>query len=292
MRFSFVVFLVAAIAPLAAVADTAGTFEAGRRGHILVPVSVNGMEARPFAVDTGATLTVLDSREFAVLVNDDARPAANAHAQGAHGANLARLTDVDSIKFWQTERRNQQVALMTLSDLTPGKVPDFAGVLGLPFLKRYRVDLNYPERRLALYDLDGALPHCEICVSDREVPIKPLIGGLPSVLVTINGVKMTALLDTGASRTILNEAAISALGLEEAGSGEAIGSASIQLGSLPARDHEVSRIDLPVFRALRLDGQPAAILGIDYLGAGRVVMDLEAGVLWLGDVADRQANST
>lgn len=292
MRFSFVALLAAGIAPLAAVADTAGTFEAGRRGHILVPVSVNGMEARPFAVDTGATLTVLDSREFAVLVNDDAKPAANAHAQGAHGANPARLTNVESIELWQAERRNQQVAIMTLSDLTPGKVPDFSGVLGLPFLKQYRVDLNYPERQLALYELDGQLPPCEICVSDREVPIKPLAGSLPSVLVAINGVQMTALLDTGASRTILNEAAITALGLEKAGSGEGIARASIQIGSLSARDHNVSRIDLPVFRALRLDEQPAVILGIDYLGEGRVVMDLESGVLWLGDVADPQANST
>lgn len=282
MRNLVIALLVAGSAPLVSVADSAGTFVAGNRGHILVPVSVNGMDARPFAVDTGATVTVLDSVEFAVVRDGGAPAAAPApHAQGAHGASSAQVTTVDSIALWQVEKRDQQVALMTLSELTPGKVPDFAGVLGLPLLKQYRVDLDYPQRRLALYELDGELPACEICVPDREVPVTPLIGGLPSVPVTINGVQMTALLDTGASRTILNEAAISALGLEKAGTGEAIGKASIQVGSLPAREHDISRIDLPIFRMLRLDEQPAMILGIDYLGAGRMVMDLADGILWL-----------
>ncbi len=289
MRNLVVALLVAGSAPLVAVADTAGTFEIGNRGHILVPVSVNGMDAKPFAVDTGATLTVLDAVEFGALSEDDSQATAGASqahgAQGAHGASSARVTTVDSIAFWQVQQRNQQVALMTLSELTPGKVPDFAGVLGLPLLKQYRVDLDYRARRLALYDLNEQLPPCEICVPAREVRVTPLIGGLPSVPVTINGVQMTALLDTGASRTILNEAAIAALGLTDAGTGESIGRASIRVGSLPAREHDVSRIDLPIFRTLRLDPQPAAILGIDYLGAGRVVMDLADGVLWFADVA-------
>lgn len=44
----------------------------------------------------------------------------------------------------------------------------------------------------------------------------------------------------------------------------------------------------------RSDGRvrPAMILGIDFLGAGRLVLDLAAGVLWLGEVPEGAADLT
>lgn len=285
-RFTFAL-LIAGFAPLVAAAGTSGTFEAGKRGHVLVPVSVNGGEARPFAVDTAASHTVLDAGEFAALAGNEGAPGAHgAHARGAHGSFAARPTSVESIALWQAEQRGQFAALMKISDLTPGKEPDFAGVLGLPFLQRYRLDLDYPARKLVLEEQDGDLPACDICDPASAVPLGTLRGGLRSVPVTVNGQQMTALFDTGASRTILNDAAIAALGLTEAGFGESIGTASIALGSLPARNHAVARIDLPVFGALGFDGKPALILGIDYLGAGRTVVDLQAGLVWFKPADD------
>ncbi len=281
MRAFTSVLLVAGFAPLVAAAGTSGTFEAGKRGHVLVPVSVNGGATRPFVVDTAASQTVLDAGEFAALAGSESAPAGHgAHARAAHGSFAARPATVESLALWQIEQRNQFAALMTLSELTHGKEPDFAGVLGVPFLRNYRLDLDYPARRLALEEQDGELPACDICDPASAVPLGMLPGGLRSVPVTVNGQQMTALFDTGAARTILNEAAVAALGLTEAGFGESIGTASIALGSLPARDLPVSRIDLPVFGTLQLDEQPALILGIDYLGAGRMVLDLAAGQVW------------
>lgn len=279
--------LVAGLAPLVAAAATSGTFEAGSRGHVLVPVSVNGGETRPFAVDTAASQTVLDAGAYS-SVNAEGSGAGGdaAHASGAHGGFTARGARLESLRLWQAEQQNQFAAVMLLADLTPGRTPDFAGVLGLPFLARYRIDLDYPARRLALHEQDGELPGCDFCTMEAATPVSPLIGGLPSVPVTVNGVRMTALLDTGASRTILNEPAISALGLTDTGAGEAVARLPIALGSLPAREHEVSRIDLPVFRTLRLADQPAMILGIDYLAAGRMVLDLAAGLVWFKPASD------
>lgn len=279
-RFTFAL-LISGFAPLVAAAGASGTFEAGRRGHVLVPVSVNGGETRPFVVDTAASQTVLDAGEFAALAGDESAPGGHgAHARGAHGSFAVRPATVESLALWQVEQRNQFAALMSLSDLTHGEEPDFAGVLGVPFLRNFRVDLDYPKRRLAFDEPNGGLPACDICAADAAIVVTPLNGGLPSISVTVNGLRMTALLDTGASRTIFNEAAISALGLANAGTGEAIGRVSIALGSLPAREHDAARIDLPVFRTLQLDEQPALILGIDYLGGGRMVLDLAAGQVW------------
>lgn len=273
--------LIAGFAPLVAAAGTSGSFEAGKRGHVLVPVSVNGAPARPFVVDTAASQTVLGRKVYPEY--SAASPSAgdhNGHARGAHGSFTAQLVRLDSVSLWDERQQDQLVAFMTLEDLTPGKVPDFAGVLGLPFLQRYRLDLDYPARKLVLEEQDGDLPACDICDPASAVPLGSLPGGLRSVQVTVNGRQMTALFDTGASRTILNEAAVAALGLADAGMGEAIGKASIALGSLPAREHDIARIALPVFRTLGLDDEPALILGIDYLGAGRTVVDLQAGLVW------------
>jgi predicted aspartyl protease len=280
------VFLLAAT-PLAALAGASGTFEAGERGHVLVPVSINGFEARPFVVDTAATVTVLDAEEYQALRKSVA-PAdpLKQHARGAHGSFAAQIATVEAIALWEIEHRNEIAALMSLYDVANGKEPDFFGILGLPFLGKYRVDLDYPGRTIELLEAGERLPPCDICRAGDAIEIKPLTGGLPTVAVTVNGVKMTALLDTGASRTILNEAAVTALGLEHAGSGEDIASVRLALGPLAAREQAVSRIDLPIFQALRLDDRPALILGIDFLGSGRTVLDLAAGIVWFEPASD------
>lgn len=88
--------LVAGFAPLAAAAGTSGTFEAGKRGHVIVPVSVNGAPAKPFVVDTAASQTVLDRSEFPQFATAPEGPH-NAHARGAHGAFAAQPVQLESL---------------------------------------------------------------------------------------------------------------------------------------------------------------------------------------------------
>jgi predicted aspartyl protease len=283
MRTSTSLFLFAVLAPLAALAGTSGNFERGARGHVLVPVSVNGAPARPFAVDTAASQSVLDSGAFAGFGGGDPQ---SPPAHGAHGSFAARGVAVESLALWQSEQRGTVAALMKISDLTRGQEPDFVGILGLPFLGRYVVDIDYPARRLVLHERAGGAAACEICAADGAIPLTPLNGGLPGVPVTVNGIAMKALLDTGASRTILNERAVAALGLAEAGTGEAFAQAAIAVGGGTPRQHAVSHFALPVFRTLGLADEPALILGIDYLSAGRLALDLEGGKAWFRPAPD------
>ncbi len=285
MRTSVCLFLFAFLSPLAALGGTGGSFERGARGHVLVPVSVNGAPARPFAVDTAASQSVLDSAAFAEF-GGGGGPAQSPHAQGAHGSFAARGVAVESLSLWQAEQRGQVAALMKISELTRGQEPDFVGVLGLPFLGKYLVDVDYPARRLVLHERSGQAPACSICTVDDSIPVTPLNGGLPGVPVTVNGIAMRALLDTGASRTILNERAVAVLGLADAGTGEAIAHATIAFGKGLPRQHAVSHFALPVFRTLGLADEPALILGIDFLSAGRMALDLEAGKAWFRPATD------
>ncbi len=293
MRTFISLFVLAVLLPLTAFAGASGPFERGARGHVLVPVSVNGAPARTFAVDTAASQNVLDAAAFADLAGgpDPQPPAAHgmagtSNAHGAHGSFAAQGVAVESLSLWQAEQRGQVAALMKVSDLTRGKEPDFVGILGLPFLAKYVIDIDYPARRFVLHDRSGGAAACDICTGDDSIPVTPLRGDLPAVPVTVNGIAMRALLDTGASRTILNESAVAALGLAEAGTGEAIAEAAIAFGGGSPRRHAVSHFALPVFGNLGLADEPALILGIDYLSAGRIALDLEAGKAWFRPAPD------
>lgn len=268
------------VSPTALVAED-GRFVVGRRGHVLVPVSIDGQAPKPFVLDTGASQTVLDPGEFPTLPGASHEAAdRTVVGHGARGNVEARATRVNSIALWHMEQQDQQATLMEVARLTPGREPDFAGVLGVPFLSQYRIDLDYPRRQLRLDAIGGELPACDICEPDAAIPLKQLIGGLPAVTVTLNGKSMTALFDTGAAHTILNEAAAAQLGLSGPVDDEATVEVEIGLGREPAIRHDVRRIKLPVFETLRLDAVPALILGIDYLGRGRTVLDLARDTVW------------
>ena len=273
--------LFAGIAASAAIAGTGGTFVVGNHGHVLVPVSVNGAEEKLFVVDTAASQIVLDPEQFPSL--EAGQPLTGAHpsgAHGAHGALQARPTRLRSINLWQSALHDQTAVLMKVGQFTPGHEPDFAGVLGIPYLRRFRLDLDYARRRISLDEIGGDLPDCDICTAASAVKVVPLIGGLPSVTVNVNGRSLVAVLDTGAAFSVVNDAAAAALGLASERPGEPGARVSLSFGAATPIQQEVRQVQLPVFTTLGLANEPAMILGIDYLGTGRMVLDLAGGQVW------------
>lgn len=265
---------------LGAWAGDSGDFVVGKRGHVLVPVSIDGEPVRPFVLDTAASQTVLDPGEYPAQAGASPPAGGHAVAHGAHGGVNARPTRVNSIALRELVQKDQLALFMEVKQLTRGKEPDFAGVLGMPFLSRYRVDLDYPRRSLRFDAASSDRPSCDICTPDAAIPVRPTIAGLPTVTVTVNGRSMPALLDTGAASTILNEAAALMLGLAGPVDEERTMDVALAIGGEPAMRHAVRRIALPVFTTLRLDAEPAIILGIDYLGRGRMVLDMANNSAW------------
>lgn len=270
----------AGLVSISAWAGDGGDFVVGKRGHVLVPVSIDGEPARPFVLDTAASQTVLDPGDYPAQAGASPPSGGTAIGHGAHGGVNARPTRVNSIALRELVQKDQLAVFMEVDQLTRGKVPDFAGVLGLPFLRGYRIDLDYPKRLLTLDEVESDLPPCDICTQDATIAVRPIIAGLPTVTVTINGRSMPALLDTGAASTILNEAAAALLGLAGAVDEDRTTDVELALGGEPALRHAVRHIALPVFRTLQLDAEPAIILGIDYLGRGRLVLDLASNSAW------------
>jgi predicted aspartyl protease len=272
--------LCAGLISFGAGAGDSGDFVVGKRGHVLVPVSIDGGTPRPFVLDTAASQTVLDPGEYPAQAGTSPSAGGTAIGHGAHGGVNARPTRVNSIALRELVQRDQLAIFMEVDQLTRGNEPDFAGVLGLPFLGQYRVDLDYPRRSLRFDAAGSDQPPCDICTPVAAIPVRPIIAGLPTVTVTINGRSMPALLDTGAASTILNEAAAAQLGLAGTVDEELTMDVELAIGGEPALRHAVRRIALPVFATQRLDSEPAILLGIDFRGRGRMVLDLASNAAW------------
>jgi len=261
--------------------DASGAFEIGRYGHILVPVSIDGGPPRTFAVDTAASHVVLDQTTFRDLMPAESAAAGDAAraAHGAHGTLAAALTRLDSVMLWQRESKDLDAVLLPVAGLGHRGPPDFDGVLGIPYLSRFLVDIDFETRRLALYDRADA-SSCRLCPPQEAVALDTLVGGLKAIRVTLDGVPLRALLDTGAARSVLNPAAAERLPDWGTGTGQP-SPATITIGRrVVVQTPRPEALDLPVFGTLGLADKPAMILGLDILGSGRLVLDLAGSTAW------------
>ena len=124
---------------------------------------------------------VLSAKTFADF--DDQMRAVKGVTQ-ASGEEFERLTaKAKQLGASTSFTAGQVAALMTLSELTRGNAPDFVGVLGLPFLARYRLDIDYPE-----YPDEKAKP-ATVFVRPHELEIdrkRPGGSSLPAQVVRIN----------------------------------------------------------------------------------------------------------
>lgn len=115
---------------------------------IIVPVYVNGEGPFDFVLDTGATFTCLDL-DLARRLALPERPGAIGVGAGVGGAGRVRLVRMDSVR----------VGGAVAEDLTGCEVDlrhaervgiEFDGLLGLNFLKPFRVTLDFEREVLTL----------------------------------------------------------------------------------------------------------------------------------------------
>ncbi len=134
-------------------ADSAGgevAFElAGQNGAaIMVPVVVNGRDTLDFVLDTGATMTCIDASLADSL---ELPPLSGAIGRGAGigGGGRIRLVEFDSVRVggaMATDLPGCAIDLRHIQDL--GLEAD--GLLGLNFLKPFRVTLDFERSVLRL----------------------------------------------------------------------------------------------------------------------------------------------
>jgi hypothetical protein len=121
------------------------------------------------------------------------------------------------------------------------------------------------------------------------------VGGLLTVSVKIGSVSAIAVIDTGARKTRINWALGRLIGLDPAklSTGDTIQGATntavetgstrlrdVRFGDRTLADAPVLVADLPVFEVFGVAGQPAVILGLDWLADTRMVIDFPARLVW------------
>lgn len=184
------------------------------RGFVTAPALIDD---KPVAmiVDTGAELLqVTPSTVASLSLARD--PRRRTTLQGVGGALVSQNAILQSFSLGGMEALDQSAAVAPLPVLA-GPSLHAAGLIGAEWLSDYDVDLDLPHRRLALYSVHN-------CGRDftpwprpaASVHFQPYGRGLPLVPVTLDGTPMTALLDSGAARSVLTQAAAQRLGLTAA----------------------------------------------------------------------------
>ena len=152
--------------------------------HVWVRVSVNGRPPADFLVDTGASVTVIDSVYAAAI---GLKSEGKLQASGAGAAGGAALTRVDSLRVEGPNGdgvalAGQNVAVLSLSPyLSPFFFRDVAGVLGYDFISRFVLDVDFDRAVLTLHD-----PHRFVYGgAGKSVPLT-LAGNIPVVKARID----------------------------------------------------------------------------------------------------------
>lgn len=119
---------------------------------LLVPVYVNGQGPFDFVLDTGATLTCVDQEIAQQLQLSPARGLVGVGA-GAGGAGQMQLVTVDSLRIGAARAEDLTACALDLQHTaTVGLELD--GLLGLNFLRSFRVTLDFEREILLLQDPD------------------------------------------------------------------------------------------------------------------------------------------
>ena len=118
---------------------------------LVVPVHLNGEGPYSFVLDTGATLTCVD-QVLADSLELPERAGRFGIGSGIRGSGRMRLVSLDSLRLGDTSAYDLTACAIDLSELATAGL-DVNGLVGLNFLKAFRVTLDFGAGTLHLEEL-------------------------------------------------------------------------------------------------------------------------------------------
>ncbi len=243
-----------------------------RIGRIVAPVFINGQGPFRLVVDTGASHTTI-SPALAATLGLLALPESTVLLNGVTGAEVVPAVTLDRVQAGDLVVEGARAPVIT-TDIMAGA----DGILGVAGLKRERITVDFREDRISISRSRGTRGTSEML----RIPAVRLPGGLLMVIARVGGVRVKAIIDTGAERSIGNDALRVALrnrnrldaprftsvfGTTAAiTQGELRGIPPVVMGNTTISDMDLVFGDFHIFKAWDLEGQPAMLIGMDVLG--------------------------
>lgn len=159
-------------------------------GHIIIPVTLNGVESRAL-LDSGATANGISER-FLAQHEGEYKQGLQVIVAGVHGKRKVRLVDGIEVELFGVD--------VNLGQLLPLRLRGSDLIIGLPFFDNFILQIDYPGSRLRIMTRD-ALDLKEAANVEMR---KPKMQAQPMVRVSLNDEYNTWLtLDTGNNTGIL-----------------------------------------------------------------------------------------
>ena len=244
-----------------------------RAGRIVAPVEINGQGPFRFVLDTGANRSAV-SAATARQLGLEAHESSKVSVHGITGSAVLPAVDVATFRAGELLFKDQR--LPVLPSAVFGGVD---GILGIDVLKSARIDVDFGGDTVTIRRSSGARAPPGYLV----VPAKLRHGGLLLVNGKVGKVPVKAILDTGAERTLGNEALRAALELRARDPQESVATTvigatpqlaegtsfvapAIAIGGARLTNLTVTFGDLHVFKIWSLLDEPALLIGMDLLG--------------------------
>jgi predicted aspartyl protease len=243
-------------------------------------------------IDTGATVNFLSDRtarrlglKMSALQNEEEKPL---RAEYDGGSN-ARFSVIDRLEMGDLKLAKIPFLLVRGERMhaVAGEYVD--GIIGLDLLKRFAARIDLSQHEMLLW-LGGKLTAEELATvgADSQSIRLYVDKNRAEMVATINDeVRLKMLLDTGATKTVIQKDTSDALDLKSIGGVTRI---STMYGPVETSQSRISTftlggvpIELPMIRFV-LKGAPAkmpALLGLDVLSAQPILLDFPAERMYL-----------
>ena len=261
--------------------------EVGSQGHIIVKTMINDHGPYRFALDTGASISVVfdKTREETGL---ELLAGEQVLVHGMIGSGHFPLTTVTELKIGQESWGDARLASLPGNSAVPTEID---GILGVDFLSRYAVGVSAEDRVVRLYP--PALVSSRSYGGWHSIPMRRLQVGegtafAYSINLQINKIPIPAILDLGAGFNLMNWRAARAIKVKPKGAMSrkviygAVEDARIvaeldvqklRVESLHWRNRTFFISKFSIFEVLDLENKPAAIVGPGFFKDRDFVID-------------------
>ncbi|MGB3625273.1 MAG: retropepsin-like aspartic protease [Henriciella sp.] len=261
-------------------------FEITDSGHLIVKMEVNGHLKTIAVLDTGATFPIIHHHTAKAAAIAAPTPGRLISILGLGGIEAYPVVDVSTALVGDLVIQNFEAAY-NARFYNPGR-GNIIPASSLP----YRVlDFDFDKQRIEAYD---ARPRRVRASTSSKLPITR-IHALPFVKIKVQGEEAIALIDTGASMTMVNskfasrfardEKSIRTIEVVNAGKDvevfRLLASRNVVFGDFRVRKIQAFIVDPPVLDHVGLTDQAVMIIGLDLLSQFRLQLDREEEVLWM-----------